>query len=60
MLLFEEGVMGSTAEEEMKGSMGAGSVLWLPSSEVARCYGEGKRVNSGRFRFHGPNKTTRP
>lgn len=26
MLVFEEGVMGRTAEEEMKGSMGAGSV----------------------------------
>lgn len=54
MLVFEEGVMGSTAGEEMKGSMGAGSVLRSPSSE------ERGRGQTGRFRFHVQNKTMRP
>ncbi|CAO2603878.1 hypothetical protein LEMLEM_LOCUS11842, partial [Lemmus lemmus] len=34
--------MGSIAGEEMNGNMGVGLVLWSPSSEVTRCYGEGK------------------
>lgn len=33
MLVFEEGVMGRTAGEEMNGKMGTGSMLRSPSSE---------------------------